>query len=114
MAAGTRPAQPALAGNLVKCFQPLQIRFALGETLPPARFPHFTQVGKDVEIIPRFIPGSHDALHRHHMLVAVIPVMVRSLRSNEVVAGKTISACFADAVQKHSEITTSSGFCRAD
>ena len=64
---------PTLAGNLVKRFQPLQIGFALGETLPTARFPHFTQVGKDIKIIPRFIPGSHDALHRHHMLITVIP-----------------------------------------
>ena len=39
--------------------------------------------------------------------------MVKSLRSKDVVAGSTISACFAAAVQKHSEITTSSGFCQA-
>ncbi len=38
----------ALAGNLVKRFQPLQIRFALGEALTTARLPQFAQVGKDV------------------------------------------------------------------
>jgi aspartokinase/homoserine dehydrogenase 1 len=39
--------------------------------------------------------------------------MVMSFRSNEVVAGRTMSACLAAAVQKHSEITTSSSFCQA-
>jgi hypothetical protein len=46
---------PALGGNLIEGLQPLQIGFPFGKALAPARFPALAEVGKDVEIIARFI-----------------------------------------------------------
>ena len=65
--------RPTLGGNLVKRLQPLQIVFTLGEALPPARFPALAEVGKNGEIIARFIARRDHLLHRHQVLVAVIP-----------------------------------------
>ena len=62
----------ALPGDLVKRLQPLQIRFPFGKTFTTARFPPLAQFSKHVKIITCFIARRHNALHRYHMLVAVI------------------------------------------
>ena len=65
-------ASPTLPGNVVKSLQPFQLAFAFGKSLISALLPAFTQLGKDIKIISRFILRRYNLLHRHQMLVAVI------------------------------------------
>ena len=63
---------PALGGDLIEGLQPLQITLPFGEALAAAHLPAFAEVGKDREIVARFISRGDHLLHRHQMLVAVI------------------------------------------
>ena len=56
-------ASPTLPGNVVKSLQPFQLAFAFGESLVTALFPAFTQLGKNIIIISRFV------LRRHTLLI---------------------------------------------
>ena len=57
---------PTLPGNIVKRLQPFQqFAFAFGESLVTALFPAFTQLGKNIKIISRFVLRRHNLFHRH-------------------------------------------------
>jgi hypothetical protein len=48
----------APGGHLIEGLQPLQIALPFGEALAAARLPAFAEVGKDREIVARFIRGA--------------------------------------------------------
>ncbi len=63
----------APGGHLIEGLQPLQIALPFGKALAAARLPAFAEVGKDREIIARFTLRGDHLLHRHQMLIAVVP-----------------------------------------